>query len=200
MYDNGCMGKSRAHINNTKRRMGPTMQKILLLLGGGLALGLSGRPDTQFRVMRGMAREWKAINRRALYDAIRNLYRSKMIECKTNGDGTMTMVLTDNGKRKALQYDLGKMKIQKPARWDKEWRMVIFDIPESMKAGRNALAAKLKQLGFYSMQKSVFIYPYECKDEVDFIVEVFGLRPYVRFLIARETDIDLDLKHHFKLL
>src|SRR3989344_4593151 len=59
--------------------------------------------------------------------------------------------------------------IKKPARWDKLWRLVIFDIPEEERTGRMALAAKLKELGFYPLQKSVFIHPYECKDEIDFI-------------------------------
>lgn len=174
------------------------MQKILLLLGGGLALGLSGRPDKHFRIMRGMAKEWNNINRRALYNAIRKLYRSKMVSY-TEKDGITAMVLSENGKNKVLEYNLEKMKIRKPDQWDKIWRMVIFDVPEDFKRGRNALAAKLKQLGFYSMQKSVFIYPYACKNEIDFIVEIFGLRPYVRFLLVKETDIDLDLKHRFKI-
>jgi len=57
----------------------------------------------------------------------------------------------------------------------------------------------LKDIGFHSLQKSVFIYPYECKKEVDFIVEFFELRPYVRFLVVKQTDIDLELKQKFGL-
>lgn len=181
-------------------RIGSTMQKVLLLLEGGLALGLSSRPDSQFRIIKGIAKEWQTINRRILYDAIYKLYQSKMIDYKENDDGAVALILSDNGKKKVLQYNLDKMEIKKPVKWDKVWRLVIFDIPESLKSGRNALAARLKNLGFYSLQKSVFIYPYECKNEVDFIVEIFNLRPYVRFLIVKETDIDLDLKNHFNLL
>lgn len=192
------MKKQYDSAEQKRLKIGPTMQKILLLLGGGLALGLSGRPDKHFRIMRGMAKEWNSINRRALYDAIRKLYRSKMVSY-TEKDGITAMVLSENGKNKVLEYNLEKMKIRKPDQWDKVWRMVIFDVPEDFKRGRNALAAKLKQLGFYLMQKSVFIYPYACKNEVDFIVEIFGLRPYVRFLLVKETDIDLDLKHRFKM-
>jgi DNA-binding transcriptional regulator PaaX len=181
-------------------RMGPTMQKVLLLLEGGLALGLTGHPNSQFRIIKGVAKEWQAINRRVLREAIRNLYKSQMIDYKENNNNTVSLILSDNGKNKILQFNLDKMEIKKPAKWDKIWRMVIFDIPENLKAGRNALSAKLKNLGFYPLQKSVFIFPYECKNEVDFIVEIFNLRPYVRFLIVKETDIDLDLKNHFELL
>ena len=186
-------------INHSRFKLGHKMAKILLLLEGGLALSLTGRPDAYFRIIKGISKEWQEINRKTLYEAIRKLYQSKLIDYQENDDSTVTLVLTDSGKNKVLRYNLDKIEIKKPTRWDKLWRMVIFDIPESFKEGRNALAAKLKQLGFYPLQKSVFIHPYECKDEIDFIVEIFNLRPYVRFIIVQETDVDLDLKNKFKL-
>jgi len=59
--------------------------------------------------------------------------------------------------------------------------------------------SKLKSLGFYPLQKSVFIHPYECKNEIDFIVEMFNLAPYVRFLRVKDVDVELDLKERFRL-
>lgn len=180
-------------------KLGHKTKKILLILGGGIALSLTGRPDVCFRIIKGVSKEWKEINSRTLHEAIRKLYQSKLIDYKENDDGTVNLILTENGKNKALRYNLDKMKIKRPDRWDGLWRLVIFDVPESFKQGRHALSSKLKQLGFYPLQKSVFIYPYECKNEIDFIVEIFNLKPYVRFLIVKETDIDLDLKNKFKI-
>ena len=180
-------------------RMGSMSKKILLLLIGGVSLGLTRRPDQYFRIAKNIAKEWKKIDERNLRLAIKNLYKSKMIDCKENSDGTVSVVLTNNGKKKILKYDLDKIQIKKPINWDKTWRMVIFDIPESERRGRIALAEKLKEIGFYPMQKSVFIHPYECKDEIDFITEIFNLSPYVRFLRVNNTDIDLDLKNRFRL-
>lgn len=175
------------------------MKKIILLLGGGLVLGLSKRPDINFRIIKSFAMAWKDINREVLYDGIRKLYQSKLIDYKENEDGTTTIILSEKGKRKVLQYDIDKMKIKSSNCWDGLWRMVVFDVPETLKNGRNALSGKIKELGFYPMQKSVFIYPYQCKNEIDFIVEFFGLKKYVRFLTVKETDIDLHLKSHFGL-
>lgn len=184
---------------NSRFKIGPVGRKILLLLATGLALGLTHRPDQYFRIIKSASREWRRINRQSLHEAIRKLYQSKLIDYKENDDGTVSLVLTENGKNKTLRYNLDEIKIKKPARWDGLWRLVIFDVPENLREGRNALADKLKELGFYPLQKSVFIYPFECRDEVDFIVEIFNLRPYVRFLIVKKADIDLDLKHKFKL-
>ena len=109
------------------------------------------------------------------------------------------MILTDAGKKKIIKFNLDFMEIKKPKQWDRLWRLVIFDIPEKKRQGRRALAEKLKELGFYPVQKSVFIHPYECQDEINFITEIFNLRPYTRLFTVKETDIELDLKTRFKL-
>lgn len=175
------------------------MQKILLLMEGGLVLGLTRRPDQYFRVIKKISKEWQKINERALRSAIHKLYQSKLIGCKDNNDSTISMALTDAGKKKIIKFNLDSMKIKKPKQWDRFWRLVVFDIPEKKRQGRRALAEKLKELEFYPMQKSVFIHPYECKDEVDFITEIFNLVPYVRFFTVKETDIELDLRNRFRL-
>ena len=182
-----------------RNKIGAVEQKILLLLRGGLLLSLSRRPDQYFRILKGITKEWKYINKRVLHIAIKKLYKSKLISCTEDKSGMITLILDEDGKNKILKHDLEKIKIEKPKKWDGLWRIVIFDIPERFKKERDALAYRLKRLNFYPIQKSVFIYPYECKNEVDFIVEIFNLRPYVRFILAKSTDIDLDLKEKFEL-
>jgi DNA-binding transcriptional regulator PaaX len=119
---------------------------------------------------------------------------------KENPDGTITIILTDKGKQKALTYDFGKMEIKKPQKWDKKWRVVLFDIPENRKKIRDALRYHLKNLGFYEFQKSVFVHPYDCKDEIDYLIEFYDIRRFVRFIIADSLDNELHLKKHFNLL
>lgn len=182
------------------KELGPVGKKILLLLEGGIVLSLTRRPDVYFKIIKKIGKEWKKINFISLKKSIKRLYKSKLIDYRENNDGTVSMVLTDKGKKRILRYNLDKIEIKKPARWDKLWRLVIFDIPETKKQGRFALVAKLKELDFYPMQKSVFIYPYECKNEIDFIAEIFELAPYVRFLRAKDIDTELDLKDKFRLL
>ena len=67
-------------------RLGATAQKVLLLLCGGAVLGLSGSPSHYRRVLKGVTREWRAIDNRELYRAIRRLYESKLISYKENKD------------------------------------------------------------------------------------------------------------------
>jgi len=173
-------------------------QKILLLLLGGIALGYSFSPGKQWKVIKGFSREWKKINKEKLRKEIRNLYRSKLIKRQDNSDGSITITLTDRGRLRALTYNFDKIKIDN-VKWDGKWRLIVFDIPEKLKSGRNALRERIKKLGFYELQKSVWVYPYECKNEIDFIVEFFNLRKYVRFAVVDFIDNEIHLKEIFKL-
>ncbi|MBU1159609.1 MAG: hypothetical protein ABIJ28_03635 [Patescibacteria group bacterium] len=181
------------------RGPGVNQQKILLLLFGGIALGLSGSPKKYFQILDSIAKEWKEIDRRVLKRAIKKLYESKLIKEKENPDGTITLILTDKGKQKALTYNIDEMKIKKPKQWDNKWRMVLFDIPEKIKGIREAIREHLKNLGFYEFQKSVFVHPYDCKNEIEYIIEFYNIRKFVRFIIADSLDNELHLKHHFDL-
>jgi len=173
-------------------------EKILLLLLTGVALSISYSPRNYWRTISIAEREWKKINKKQLKYEIRKLYQSKMVEKKQNNNGSITIVLTDKGKLKALTYRFNKMKIENK-KWDGKWRMVGFDVPEKIRGGRDALRDKIKELGFYEFQKSVFIYPYDCKNEIDFIIEFFGMRKFVRFGILESIDNEKHLKDIFKL-
>ena len=178
----------------------PTTQKVLVLLLGGLALGLSSSPKQYFRVLKAIAKDWKTINRYALHRAIKRLYRSRLIDARDNPDGTTTLFLTKKGKNIALKYNIDNIKIAPMKKWDGKWRLALFDIPERHKKARNALSLTLKKIGCLQFQKSVFVHPFECSNEIDFIIEFFSLRSYVRFILAEHIDNELHLKKHFSLL
>jgi len=179
-------------------KLNPLSQKILLLLYAGIAFGFSYMPRHHWRIIKGVAGEWRRINKEKLQEEIRKLYKSKIVEKKENPDGTITLVLTDKGKLRALTYKFQEMKIEKRD-WDGKWRIVVFDIPEKIRKGRDALRSKLKELGFYELQKSVFIFPYNCEKEINFIIEFFDLRKYVRCGTLNAIDNELHLKKIFEL-
>lgn len=179
-------------------RMGPVMQKVIMLLYGGFSLGLSGKPDRYFRIIKNISKEWEAINRRALRNAIRKLYRSRLVYIQDNNDGTVSMILTEQGHKKALTYDIDSISIKPMKKWDARWRMVVFDVPEKFKKARNSLSLTLKKMGLHRLQKSVFVHPFECKDEVDFVVEFWNVRPFVRYVITHSIDNDFHLRDIFK--
>lgn len=181
-------------------RLGNNQKKVILLLLGGIALGLSGSPKRYFQILDAIKKDWREIESQALKRAIKNLYQSQFIDEKQNPDGTVTIILTDRGKQKALTYDLDNVKIKKPEQWDKKWRIVLFDIPKNQKKTRDAFRLHLNNLGFYQFQKSVFAHPYDCKNEIDYLIEFYDIRKFVRFIIAESLDNELYLKHYFGLV
>lgn len=191
------MNDRQTKKNKYPLRIGPTGQKILLLLSAGASLSLTRRPDQYFRIIKSAAKEWQKINQRGLHTAISKLYQSQIIDYKENKDGSATLVLAENGKKRILQYNIDNIEIKKPNKWDGFWRIVIFDIPERKKKTRDAFVFKIKSIGMISIQKSVLVCPYDCKNEIDFIIELMGIKPYVRFVVAKDIDIALDLKRKF---
>jgi len=174
--------------------LGKNQQKLLLLLLGGLSLSLSRNPRQYFKTLKAIGKGWNEIDRQSLKNAIAGLYKSKFLEEKENKDGSLTIILTENGKRKALTYQIDEMEIKKP-----EKRIILFDIPDKKRKERNALRHHLKKIGFYKYQESVFVHPFDCKDEMDYLIEFYNLRRFVRFVVADQIDNELELMVHFGL-
>ena len=69
-------------------------------------------------------------------------------------------------------------------KWDKKWRIVIFDIPQELHNKRNIFRAKLKHLGFHMLQKSVFVFPYPCEEELARYCNQLKISGYINVLLA----------------
>ena len=76
---------------------------------------------------------------------------------------------------------------------------MIFDIPQITRLTRDALRGKLKELGFYRLQQSVWICPFPCQKEVDLLRQFFGLDPKELILIEGKIAGDQKLRKIFKL-
>ena len=114
-------------------------------------------------------------------------------------NGVDVVEITELGKKKVLSYDLENIKITRPNKWDGCWRIIIFDIPEKNKKARRALNFKLKNMEFFPLQKSVFVCPFECDDEVEFVVEFFGVKRHIRKILAKKIENDEFLKNFYNL-
>ena len=180
-------------------KKGTTQEKVLLLLLGGLALSLTRSPRGYYKILKKIEKGWKDINRRQLMYSINALYKSQLVNQINNRDGTTTYVLNKAGKQLALRFNLDTMTISKH-KWDKKWRIVMSDIPERIKKVRDIMRYHLKRLGFIELQHSVFVLPYECRSEIEYIIEFYNTRRFVRYVEASYIDNELDLKHRFHLL
>src|SRR3989338_3364097 len=180
-------------------RIGTIKRKVLLLLLAGLALGLTKSPKKQWWILKQIPKEWKRENRQAIERAINSLYRSRLVREVNHKDGTTTLVLSEDGKQRALRFNIDKMEIKKPTTWDGRWRIVMFDVPEKLRVLRDSLRLHFKEIGLIELQKSVFVYPYPCSKEIEFILEFYNARKHVRFILAENVDNQLHLMKKFDL-
>ncbi len=179
-------------------KLGPAAQKVLLLLLTGLALGLTRSPRQYFRILKNFQKSWKQIDHKKLHRVVKTLDAKGLIVAKSKRS-YVQISLSPQGQKWATRYKIERMKIPKPSKWDGQWRIVIFDIPEERKKARDAFARALKNLGFYQLQKSVFAYPYECRKELDIVIEFFEIKPYINCIAAHKIDSDIELKRYFDL-
>lgn len=139
---------------------------------------------------------WRDINHNSFSRTIYRLKQAKLINNYKDGKEKY-LELTSKGLEKVKQYSLDNIEIQAPKVWDRKWRIVIFDIPDDKKVSRNILRDKLRQIGFILLQESVFIFPFECKREVDYIANNFFIKPYVKYILADIIEGDDDLIKKF---
>lgn len=108
--------------------------------------------------------------------------------------------LTPEGIKKAGIYQINALEIRIPKHWDNKWRIVIFDIPHRNRFVREVLRGALKQLDFRLLQKSVWIHPFPCKDEIDLLRSLFGLTSEeLRLIVSDDIGENANLKKAFHL-
>jgi DNA-binding transcriptional regulator PaaX len=180
------------------KNYGTLMAKALGILANGFVLSLSRDKKQRFKLHQECDRLWYTIDRKQLYHLLRNLKLNGLVKIIKDSQNNEKIYLSEKGKNKWLQYQFRNLKIKGAKIWDKKWRIVLFDIPESKRKIRDALRKKLKNLGFLEFQKSVFIYPFPCKDEVNFIINFFNIEDNVFYLEAPISP-DQNFRKHFNL-
>ncbi len=106
--------------------------------------------------------------------------------------------ITEKGER-MLQIETEKVVISKKRRWDRRWRVVIFDIPERRKSVRVSLRRFMQEYGFVRLQDSVWIYPYDCEDLIALAKANFRVGADVLYMIVERLEHDKHLRDHFGL-
>lgn len=86
-------------------------------------------------------------------------------------------------------------------KWDGKWRIIIFDVAEEKRNNRDFLRKRLKWLGFKELQKSVWIFPYDIRKDIEELMAIskYNYRGDIRFLTAEKIEEDGDLKKWFNL-
>jgi DNA-binding transcriptional regulator PaaX len=142
----------------------------------------------------------KNFNKKQIRSSFHHLRRQKLIEYVSDRKGKTIVKITQKGKSKLRAFAIDLIEIKPQKKWDGKWRLVMFDIPMRFTNGREALRYHLKKLNFFQFQKSAWIYPFPCEDEIIFISNFYRIDKYVEILTVENISKEEKFKKYFGLI
>jgi hypothetical protein len=179
------------------REKNDLMREILLLIATGFmlpaALLVPNLPMAMNPILQSLSGQCNA-RKRDIIKSIQALKRRALIKKLAN-----KITITPKGKKELFKKTLQLVEIKKQKNWDGKWRLIIFDIPEKFHNARNALRQKIKEIGLYQLQRSVYIYPYPFSEEIDLISQFFNIYEFLIYLETNKIEGEQFLLQHFNL-
>lgn len=182
--------RERKRIRNTK-----IVRAVLTTVCVAVAGGLNPQ-----MLVRGVLKELKTPERKrravqsTIIQARKRLIEQGLLEWEND-----RLRLTKEGKKMLQLFSVKDFKLKVPKRWDKKWRILIFDVREERKILREKIRRTLSSIGFVRLQDSVWIYPYSCEDLITLLKADFKVGKELIYIIADEIENDSWLKEKFCL-
>ncbi len=181
------------------RRTGQIQTALMtaLLVGGMMAIGAAPRIDLLKLIGQKKRNPYRF--KHQINDALRRLALKGFVVFEAKGVRRFAR-LTPSGKRH-LEYEQQKalLNLEHKKRWDKRWRVIIFDIPEYRRNTRDQLRVTMQNSGFYRLQNSVWLYPYDCEDFVTLLKADLHVGSAVLYMVVEKIENDQKIKDFFTL-
>jgi len=121
---------------------------------------------------------------RAFY-YLRETGRIKFVQ---RGD-SYEVVLTEKGQKQIKRINFETISVKTDSKWDGKFWQVAADIPTKYRLGADAFRDKLKLMNFYSLQRTLWFYPFNPRIEIEFVARTYGIDPFVTVMKIDELDI-----------
>lgn len=116
------------------------------------------------------------------------LKQKKWIEFRRKGDD-YEVIVTVRGKKQIRKMKLETVSVPRPVAWDGKFWLVIADIPtKDYRQGADAFRTKLKDMSFFHLQRTVWLYPFDPRLEIEFITRHYGIFNFVTVMKVEELD------------
>jgi len=145
--------KSKIKSIRDPYKKGELAKEILMgLIKGGIIVSSFALPNMPLVLKMFKANDYR--DRYRITRIMKKLKNKKLLDIYEK-EGKERIEITEKGKKRIVRYQIDELKLNRPKKWDGQWRIIMFDIPEKFKKGRDALAKKMKDMEIYPMQKSV---------------------------------------------
>ena len=106
------------------------------------------------------------------------LKRKGYVELIPEGED-FKMKITQKGRKKIQKMNFGNLQINITKPWNGRWWVIVSDVPKEFRRRADYLRAKFKEMKFYPLQRTVWVFPFDPRDEVDFVAAYYHLDRYV---------------------
>jgi len=167
---------------------------------GGLILLAATSPYFGLQVIKEIKYHYRKKKWRDFYKSVHYLGKRGLVQIlgETN-DGHLKIKLTKAGESIIMACDIDELRLDKSKPWDGKWRIVIFDVPVSKNKARLAFAERLRQVGFMMVQKSVWVCPHECDNEVSILRKFYNIEGFVTILKSDDIEDEYSWRRKFNL-
>lgn len=151
------------------------------------------------RLLKNLDPDWirKRDPKQRLYEVASRLKRKGFVEFLQE-DGRTRMRITEAGQAELRKAAL-RAAPNRPARWDKKWRLVIYDIRENRRPLRQQIRSILNRFGFVRLQNSVWVSPYDCEELITLLKTDLRIGTSLLYIIADAIEFDAPLRRRFNL-
>ena len=188
-------------------KIDPKTKEVLMLLGAGAFLAASiifpGLPmaakpfiDVVKEADRNKRqKEWEKFNLWRLRQVIKRMQNSKLVEVKEE-KGIPIIKVTQKGKQKLLRYKIDEMVLDE-SNWDGKWRLIIYDVQTGKRANSEMFRIMLNKLKFLKLQRSVYLTPFKCEDEIEYLRLLFEIGNEVQILKVGSLENEAAYRRYF---
>ena len=190
-----------------KIKIDPKTKEVLILLGTGAFLAASiifpGLPMAAKPFINAAKeadrnkrqKEWEKFNLWRLRQVIKRMQNSKLVEVKEE-KGVPIIKITHKGKQKLLRYKVDEMVLDESS-WDGKWRLIIYDVASTKRANSEMFRTILNKLRFLKLQRSVYLTPFKCEDEIEYLRLLFDIGNEVQILKVGSLENEAAYRRYF---
>ena len=122
------------------------------------------------------------------------------IELIPTTDNDFIIKIKQKGRRLIKKLNFQNLQISIKEKWDGRWWLVLADVPVKQRKLADMFRGKLKSMKFYPLQRTVWLYPHDPRDEIDFVSAYYDIDEFVTTMRIDHLDpADLEiLERYFK--
>ncbi len=116
------------------------------------------------------------------------LKQTGQIQIEEKGSGLLAR-LTPKGYQRFKKIRAEVKSISRPERWNGLWWLVASDVPVKSRVAADMFRLKLRELQFYPLQRTLWLYPFDPRAELEYVVNKYHIGQFVTVMEVNRIDL-----------